>query len=119
MPEPSAATLPPRTATSPFATAGPEPVRVVGPLTAATAPVLRRAADDIEGDLLIDLSAVSTIDACGIGALLRAIRTVRERGGHCHLRVAAQHAPALAEHGIARLARLRAVPAGELDGTGH
>ena len=119
MPEQSAATLPPRNATSPFATGGPEPVRVVGPLTAATAPELRRAADGSDGDLLIDLSEVSTIDACGIGALLRAIRTVRERGGHCHLRVAAQHAPTLVEHGIARLARLRTVPAGEPDRTGR
>jgi anti-anti-sigma factor len=61
-------------------------LRPTGPLTAATAPSLRarirRAVlDDGEARLLIDLRAVTAIDAAGIAALLEARRILDAQAG--------------------------------------
>jgi anti-anti-sigma factor len=67
-------------------------IRVEGPLTVASAARLRRLIRGYAtlGDvrLLVDLAAVSAVDACGIAALLDGLRVVRaHEGGELTLRV--------------------------------
>lgn len=61
-------------------------VRVVGEVDLATAPLLREAlAELIEGQgnlsLRLDLEHLSFLDSTGIGVLVRALRSVRRKGG--------------------------------------
>jgi anti-sigma B factor antagonist len=61
-------------------------LRLSGPLTAVTAPSLRARVrqavhDDGEASLLIDLRAVTAIDAAGIAALLEARRVLEGQAG--------------------------------------
>jgi anti-sigma B factor antagonist len=62
------------------ATTGPERLRLAGPLTAVTAPALRaqirQAVADGRTRLVIDLRAVTALDAAGIAALLEARRVL-------------------------------------------
>jgi anti-sigma B factor antagonist len=70
---------------TPRARAGPVRVRLSGRLTAATAPQvrarLRRVIDQRHGRLVIDLQAVTGIDAVGIAVLLEAGRQLQPGGG--------------------------------------
>ncbi|MCC6438222.1 MAG: STAS domain-containing protein [Acidimicrobiales bacterium] len=90
-------------------------IRLAGALTARTAEELRRRVREAApGDAVIDLTGVTEIDQCGIGAVLGAIRAVRGGGGQVAVVVGAQHHRRLAEHGVGRLARLR-IGAGSCD----
>jgi anti-anti-sigma factor len=79
----------PRIATTPAGASaldGVARLRLIGPLTAVTAPSLRarirQAAQDYgEGRLLIDLHAVTAIDAAGVAALLEARRVLEAQTG--------------------------------------
>jgi anti-sigma B factor antagonist len=67
-------------------------LRIAGPLTVATAPELRRRLrDETTGDdtrLMLDLQAVTGLDASGVAVLLEASRIVDARhGGHLTVRV--------------------------------
>jgi anti-sigma B factor antagonist len=67
-----------------LATEGPRSLRIAGPLTAATAPDLRRRlraeTADSDGRVVLDLEAVTGLDASGVAVLLEAAR-VRNAGG--------------------------------------
>jgi anti-sigma B factor antagonist len=74
------------------ALAGLAQLRLTGPLTAATAPQLRArvrdAVDQGEARLIVDLRAVTGLDAAGIAALLDARRVLEaQAGGTLVLRV--------------------------------
>jgi anti-sigma B factor antagonist len=61
-------------------------VRIVGEVDLASAPVLREALIELidgQGNLFVvlDLEELSFIDSTGIGVLVRALRSVREKGG--------------------------------------
>jgi anti-anti-sigma factor len=60
-------------------------LRVAGPLTAATAPALRRRLRDEVGiddvRLLLDLRAVTALDAVGLAVLIDASRLIDARPG--------------------------------------
>jgi anti-anti-sigma factor len=60
-------------------------VRLAGPLTAATAPALRTRVREVaragHARLLIDLEAVTVVDAAGIAALLEARRVLEAQAG--------------------------------------
>jgi len=60
-------------------------LRIAGPLTAATAPDLRRRlreeTADGEGRVVLDLEAVTGLDASGVAVLLEAARVRNARGG--------------------------------------
>jgi anti-anti-sigma factor len=60
-------------------------LRLTGPLTAATAPMLRARVQDAlargESRLLVDLQGVTGLDAAGIAALLDAHRQLQARTG--------------------------------------
>jgi anti-anti-sigma factor len=60
-------------------------VRLAGPLTAATAPQLRtqvrEAVDHGHARVMVDLQAVTGLDAAGIAALLDARRTLLAQAG--------------------------------------
>jgi anti-sigma B factor antagonist len=68
------------------------PVMIRGDLDLATAPWLRRviieaqAAPGVRGTVVIDMSGVTFIDACGIGVLVSAHKRARARGGQLVLR---------------------------------
>lgn len=66
-------------------------LRVAGPLTVATAPDLRRRLQDETAaggaPLVLDLQAVTGLDASGVAALLEASRAGSRRGGHLTVRV--------------------------------
>lgn len=61
-------------------------VRIVGEVDLASAPVLREALVELidgQGNLFVqlDLENLSFIDSTGIGVLVRALRSVRQKGG--------------------------------------
>ena len=61
-------------------------IRVVGEVDLASAPMLREALVELidgQGNLSLqmDLEHLSFIDSTGIGVLVRALRSVREKGG--------------------------------------
>ena len=68
-----------------LATEGARSLRIAGPLTAATAPGLRRllreetASEDSR--VVLDLEAVTGLDASGLAVLLEASRVRNARGG--------------------------------------
>jgi anti-sigma B factor antagonist len=67
-----------------LAPAGLRSLRIAGPLTAATAPDLRRRLreeTDGEGRVVLDLEAVTGLDASGVAVLLEAARVRNARGG--------------------------------------
>jgi anti-sigma B factor antagonist len=79
-------------------------LRVAGPLTAATAPELRTrlrdAVDQGHARVVVDLQAVTGLDAAGIAALLDAHRTIQaQTGGTLVLRTNAIVCRALRESG--------------------
>jgi anti-sigma B factor antagonist len=79
-------------------------VRFAGPLTAATASTLRarvrQALGSGEAGLVVDLQAVTALDAAGIAALLDARRSLRaQAGGTLVLRANAIVCRALKESG--------------------
>lgn len=79
-------------------------LRFTGPLTAATAPALRRrvrhALASGHARLVIDLQAVTALDAAGIAALLDAHRTLlAQTGGTLVLRANALVCRALKDSG--------------------
>ncbi|HET6965375.1 MAG TPA: STAS domain-containing protein [Acidimicrobiales bacterium] len=55
----------------------------VGEIESATVPVFRQAVAEIGPDqrVIIDMAGVPFVDSCGIGALIGAVRRVRELGG--------------------------------------
>jgi anti-sigma B factor antagonist len=61
-------------------------VRIVGEVDLASAPVLREALVELidgQGNLFVrlDLEKLSFIDSTGIGVMVRALRSVRQKGG--------------------------------------
>lgn len=61
-------------------------VRILGEVDLASAPVLREALIELidgQGNLFVqlDLENMSFIDSTGIGVLIRALRSVRQKGG--------------------------------------
>jgi anti-sigma B factor antagonist len=60
-------------------------VRASGELDLATAPVMRRALSEARalgpGELVVELSGVTFVDATGLAALLSAAQSVRADGG--------------------------------------
>jgi anti-sigma B factor antagonist len=79
-------------------------VRLAGPLTAVTAPALRKRVGQVARDgharLLIDLEAVTVVDAAGIAALLEARRVLEaQTGGTLVLRANAVVCRALKDTG--------------------
>lgn len=61
-------------------------VRILGEVDLASAPVLREALIELidgQGNLFVqlDLENLSFIDSTGIGVLVRALRSVRQKGG--------------------------------------
>jgi len=79
-------------------------LRLAGPLTAATAPTLRarvrQALASGHAGLVVDLQAVTALDAAGIAALLDARRSLRaQAGGTLVLRANAIVCRALKESG--------------------
>jgi anti-sigma B factor antagonist len=59
-------------------------LRLSGELDIATAPILRQAGEILAGqpaqDLVIDMSGVTFMDACGLGALIAVAATQQELG---------------------------------------
>jgi len=58
-------------------------LRPIGELESATVPVFRQAVAGLEParTVVVDLAAVPFLDSCGIGALIGAVRRVRELRG--------------------------------------
>ena len=78
-------------------------IRLAGRLSAATAPQLRtqvrEAVDHGHARVMVDLQAVTGLDAAGIAALLEARRTLAEAGGTLVLRANAIVCRALKDSG--------------------
>jgi anti-sigma B factor antagonist len=90
-----------------------------GELDAYTEPMLRSALEQVGLDrhLVLDLSAVSFLDSTALGALVKAVRAVDERGGQARVVLPATTARRIFE--ITTLDRVLPVAASRADALGE
>ncbi len=57
-----------------------------GEIDKATAPLLRDCLTDLQGDVVLDLTALEFLDSTGLGVLIGASRSLEESGGRLRVR---------------------------------